>query len=132
MSNSSENDENRLRAGGDVGVRESDHPILDTESGGESAIEKETGDENSIVTGRGSVGETENETEAEKEGEDSGETDREEEEKRRGRESDKESMLESGKEGDIETGSDGSARDSSLERHCEDYLAKKIGECLLV
>ena len=132
MSNSSENDENRLRAGGDVGVRESDHPILDTESGGESAIEKETGDEGSIVTGRGSVDETENETEAEKEGEDGGETDREEEEEKRGQESDKESMLESGKEGDVETGSDGSARDSSLERHCDDYLAKKIGECLLV
>ena len=129
MSNSSENDEDRFRTGGDVGVRESDRPIIDTESGGDGSTERETG--GGVVSGHESSRETDKETEEEKEEDVHRETEGEEGEKKN-LETDKESIPESGKDGDVETGSDGSGRDSSLERHCDDYLAKKIGECLLV
>ena len=136
MSNSSENDEDRLRAGGEVGIRESDHPLVDTESGGESVTgreaEAEKEDEVSAATGLESDDATGIETEDERGCKSGEESDKEKGEKESDRETDKESVPESGKDGDIETGSDDSARDSSLERHCEDYLAKKIGECLLV
>ena len=62
MSDSSENDDVRLRAG-EVGVRESDRPVFDTDSGGE--ITNEGGEEAEVVDGSGSVEVTGGETEKE-------------------------------------------------------------------
>ena len=102
--------------------------MFDTESGVETGGDESTNlEEGGIDVGRESetIGETGEET--------GGGTDKEVE-------TDKESVVESGKEADYETVEDSlleakssdSERDSSLERHCVDYLAKKIGECLLV
>ena len=117
MSNSSENDDARLRAGGEVAVQDSDRTVLvDSKSGGET-VEESSGE---FEQGGREMGqETEVESvDAERKtsnvvsvvGGDVGEI----------VESEKETDDEIESESALETASSGGERDSSLERHCEE------------